>query len=92
MSTGELFLTLIVALFVFGPNKLPMLARHLAQLMIKIEHYKKKASGLWLTLLNEQTLQENTKKAHEADVDYQAEGSGKKNTVHSDVSKPFNRL
>jgi len=71
MSSGQLLLTLLIALLVFGPDKLPMLARHAGQLIARLERYKQQASALWQSQLNEQQLQENTRKAHEADAVYQ---------------------
>ena len=70
MSTGQLLLTLLVALLVFGPDKLPMLARHLGQAIARLERYKQQAIALWQTHSNEQLLQENQRKAHEADAVY----------------------
>lgn len=71
MSSGELILTLFVALLVFGPNKLPMLARHTGLLIAKLERYKQQARALWQAQLSEQQLHENTQKAHAADAVYQ---------------------
>lgn len=71
MSSGQLILTALIALLVFGPNKLPMLARHAGLLMARLERYKHQATALWQAQLNEQKLQENTRKAHAADAVYQ---------------------
>lgn len=71
MSSGQLLLTGLIALLVFGPDKLPMLARHAGLLIARLERYKQQATALWHLLLNEQQLQENTQKANEADVVYQ---------------------
>jgi sec-independent protein translocase protein TatB len=71
MSFGQLFLTTLIALLVFGPDKLPMLARHAGRLIARLERYKQQAITFWQQQLNEQQLQENTRKAHEADVVYQ---------------------
>ena len=70
MSGGELLLTLLVALFVFGPKKLPMLAYHLGKLFGRFNEYKQKAVAFWQQQMNEQQLQENTKKAEKADANY----------------------
>ena len=70
MSTGQLLLTMLVALLVFGPNKLPMLAHHLGRLIARLDHYKQQANSLWQAHLNEQSLQENQRKAREADALY----------------------
>lgn len=71
MSMGQLLLTMLVALLVFGPSKLPMLAQHLGQLMSKLNKYKQQAANLWQTQLNEQHLQENERRAFKADASYQ---------------------
>lgn len=70
MSSGELILTLVVALIVFGPSKLPMLATHLGQLFRKINQFKEQLSSLWLEQLNQIQLQENERKAEEGDKKY----------------------
>lgn len=71
MSAGQLLLTLLIALLVFGPNKLPMLARHAGQLIARLERYKTQAATLWQSQLNTQQLQENSRKAQQADAIYQ---------------------
>ncbi len=76
MSIGQLFLTLFVALIVFGPNKLPMLARHLGLLVAKVERFKKQAYALWQLQLKTQQLQENQQKAYDADAVYQQNRKG----------------
>lgn len=75
MSSGELLLTLIVALIVFGPSKLPMLATHLGQLMRKINELKVRASMLWEEQLKELQLQENERKAEAVDKKYDTDNS-----------------
>ena len=70
MSTGQLLLTLLVALMVFGPNKLPMLAEHLGRFISRLDKYKQQANALWQAQLNQQQLLENESKALEADVAY----------------------
>lgn len=71
MSIGELLLILVVALVVFGPKKLPMVAYHLGMLVGRFNHYKQKALVFWQQQLNEQALQDNLRKAKEADAGYQ---------------------
>lgn len=71
MSSAQLLITMLVTLLVFGPKKLPMLAHHLGQLITRIERYKNQARALWQTQLNEQLLQENQRKALNADALYQ---------------------
>lgn len=73
MSLGEILLTFIVALAVFGPAKLPMLAHHLGKLVAKFNYYKQQADIFWQEQLKQQQLQENIKKARKADAGYQAD-------------------
>lgn len=73
MSSGELLLTLLVALLVFGPNKLPMLAEHLGKLFRHFNSFKQQLHTFWQAQLNEQQLRENTRKAEQADSLYQQE-------------------
>jgi len=68
--SAEILLTLIVALIVFGPNKLPMLARHLGKFIKLFNYYKIKIFLLLQQQLNEQQLEENKKKAESADITY----------------------
>ncbi|KTC64632.1 sec-independent protein translocase protein TatB (plasmid) [Legionella adelaidensis] len=70
MSIGELLIIFIVALFVFGPTKLPMLAEHLAKLIKTVTKIKNDASLFLQNQLNEQQLKENEKKAKTADEQY----------------------
>lgn len=69
--SGELLLIVIVAFIVFGPKKLPMLAQHLGLLLRQVNQLKSKAATLWQEQLNELQLQENKRKAEEADRQYQ---------------------
>jgi len=71
MSTGQLLLTMLVAMLVFGPSKLPMLAKHLALIINRLNQHKQHLMNFWQHQLNEQQLQENNKKAADADVTYQ---------------------
>ena len=73
MSSGELLVILIVALIVFGPKKLSMLATHLGIVMRKLQQMKAQATTLWQQQLNELQLQENQRKAKEADEQYEKE-------------------
>jgi sec-independent protein translocase protein TatB len=70
MSSGELLVTFIVALIAFGPSKLPMLATHLGLLMRKMNQLKEQAAQFWQQQLNEHQLQENQKRAEQADKEY----------------------
>lgn len=75
MSSGELLLIFIVALIVFGPSKLPMLATHLGLLMRKINQLKEQAASFWQQQLNEYQLKENQYKAEQGDKKYRANPS-----------------
>lgn len=75
MSGGELLLTLMVALMVFGPKQLPMVASHLGTLLRRLIRYKEKAKSLWQASLYLEQLQDNTKKAEVADADYNKQRS-----------------
>ncbi|EHL32448.1 Sec-independent protein translocase subunit TatA/TatB [Legionella drancourtii] len=66
----ELLLIFTVALVVFGPTKLPMLAAHLGLLVRKLQQLKTQANTFWQQQLNEYQLQENKRKAEEADQQY----------------------
>ncbi|CEG58970.1 Sec-independent protein translocase subunit TatA/TatB [Legionella fallonii] len=70
MSGGELLLTFIVALIVFGPSKLPMLATHLGLLVRKINQIKVQAAAFWQQQLNEHQLNENQRRAAQGDEQY----------------------
>ena len=79
MSIGELLLTLVVALFVVGPKKMPMVAHHLGKIVARFNGYKQQAATFWQKQLNEQQLQDNTRKAEKADAGYlQDKGVSKK--------------
>lgn len=68
--SGELILIVLVALLVFGPKKLPMLATHLGLVMRQISIWKNKINVLWEQQVQELQLQENQRKADEADKHY----------------------
>lgn len=70
MSVSELLLILLVALVVFGPNKLPMLAKHLGQLMAQYHRYQQRIRDIWPVLLKEHLLQENKNRAEKAERSY----------------------
>ena len=67
MSFAELFLTLLVALLVFSPAKLPKLAYNLGKLARKVNHMKQQWSVFWQQQEQALQLEENLKKAEEAD-------------------------
>jgi sec-independent protein translocase protein TatB len=78
MSAAELLLILIVALLVFGPSKMPMLARHLAKSYRLISHYQQQVSAFLQEQLKEQQLQDNLQKAKKADDQYQQKSDSSK--------------
>lgn len=68
--SGEILLILLVALVVFGPNKLPLLANHLGKLFHALNHLKQQLQNFWQQQCQEHQLEENTRKANEADLKY----------------------
>ncbi|KTD52032.1 TatB protein (twin arginine translocation) [Legionella quinlivanii] len=73
MNSAELLVIAIVAVIVFGPGKLPMLAEHLGKLFRQFNRFRDQASQFWQQQMNEQQLKENERKAKEADSVYQRE-------------------
>lgn len=73
MNLSEVILILIIALVVFGPKKLPMLAIHLAMGLRFFNQIKDKGQLLWEQVLKEQSLLENEHKAQIADHQYQTQ-------------------
>ncbi len=71
MSVGELLLTMVVALAVFGPKKLPMVAHHMGKLVGRFNSFKQQAAAFWQQQQSEQQLQENIRKAEKADAGYE---------------------
>lgn len=69
--SSELLLILIVALVVFGPKKLPMVAQHLGKLVARLNTYKQQFDVFWQQQLHQQQLQDNIRKAEKADSNYQ---------------------
>lgn len=68
--SSELLLIFIVTVIVFGPKKLPMLAQHLGLFIGKFNQFKNNITLLWQQQLKELQLQENKRKAEEADKCY----------------------
>ena len=68
MSIGEFILTVLVAFVVFGPKKLPMLARDAGLLLARFNRYKVQMIDIWKRQVNELQLQENIRKAEVADA------------------------
>ncbi|KTD18599.1 sec-independent protein translocase protein TatB [Legionella lansingensis] len=81
MSGGEILLTIVVAIIVFGPNKLPMLAEHLGKLFRHFAALKQQATTFWQEQLNQQQLQDNLRKAERADALYQRAGDVEEQSV-----------
>lgn len=67
MNLAELLLTLVIALIVFGPERLPSVARHLGKLFGYANRYKQRALQWWEEQKKELQLQENIKKAEQID-------------------------
>ena len=70
MSMAELLLTLMVAVCVFGPTKLPMLARHLARLLHHVQQYRQQWHVFCQQQIQQIQLEDNTKKAALVDRQY----------------------
>lgn len=70
MSMGELFITLVVALIVFGPDKLPELANKLGKLFSQAQAVKTNLTQAIRQKELEWQLEENVRKANEADKSY----------------------
>jgi sec-independent protein translocase protein TatB len=70
MSSGELLLTALVASLVLGPKQLPVVARQMGLLLRQLTHYKQQFSLFLAEQDQERQLQENLKKAAEADQHY----------------------
>lgn len=70
MSTGELALTALVALIVLGPERLPTAMRQLASLVKKAKTLQRQFGMLLEEHHPAQQLEENLKKAEEADKKY----------------------
>lgn len=68
--SGELLLILLVSLIVFGPQKLPMLATHLGQLIKHLQHWRNQLNQVWEEQSRTLELKENQAKAQEADKLY----------------------
>lgn len=70
MNLSELVLTTVIALIVFGPKKLPLLAQHVGLLLNQIQHYKQLLLQFWETQQQHLQLQQNIEKAKKADKKY----------------------
>lgn len=73
MTTGELLLTALVALVVFGPKQLPMLARRLGRITRQTEQMKQRLTHYLENQHNQIQLGERLKKANIADKAYQSD-------------------
>lgn len=70
MISSELLVILLVACVVFGPNKLPMLARHLGLVFRHVSHFREQLNQFWQQQVSSQQLLHNQHKAEEADALY----------------------
>lgn len=66
----ELLLIICVALLVFDPKKLPMLAKHIGMLRKTLQHYHQKWQALQEQVAREATLHIREEQAREADKHY----------------------
>lgn len=71
MSLAEMLVILSVSLMVFGPKKLPMLARHLGFWFGKFRRWQEQWHTFWQMKTKEIELFENEKKAEISDALYQ---------------------
>lgn len=78
MSLAELLLILLIALVVFGPNKLPMLAQHIGQMLALYQRYKQKTTDFIQTQYQQEQLHQNRKKAQQADLSYATDNTPNK--------------
>lgn len=74
INTSEVLVILLVALIVFGPSKLPMLARHLGLALAKINDLKALTASFIEQEAAKQQLKENLRRAEEAELQ-RGEGS-----------------
>ncbi len=70
MSASECLVTLGVALGIFGPKKLPLLAQHLGWCMNKINTLKQYYQQQWHHYREQLALQERIEQAQQADHQY----------------------
>lgn len=75
MSLSELLLILIVALVVFGPDKLPELAKTLGRLFLKMQRLKERFSHLLYEQKQQFQLHDNISKAEAAEKKHRASTS-----------------
>lgn len=71
MSIAETLVILVVTLVVFGPEKLPELAKHFGKFAAKSKHLKSQLAEMWQQQQLQFELDENIKKAEAADKKYQ---------------------
>lgn len=72
MSSGQIFLTLAVAVVVLGPDKLPLFARHVGHVVRYYRRLQRSLLRIWQQEMNTQQLQKNIERACEADMKYRA--------------------
>ena len=77
--SGELLVILVVALIVFGPDKLPGLACKLGKVIKSYQKIKHRATTIWQEQESLYQLNENIAKAHKADKKYKSTNLEKQN-------------
>ncbi len=70
MHLSEIALIFLVALIVFSPEKLPMLAKHLGSFIAWVNRQKKSLEINLDSFIKNDTLKENELKAREAEKKY----------------------
>jgi Sec-independent protein translocase protein TatA len=63
ISMSEIALIGLVSLFAFGPKQFPQLVRLISHGLIHIQRVRSYLANQWETMLKQQTLLENQKKA-----------------------------
>ena len=77
MILGELLVILVVSVVVFGPNKLPMVAKHLGMAVRQFNGWKFQWQTVWQNILLAQQLEENQQKANAVDDIYLQQNKSK---------------
>lgn len=91
MNIGECGVIVGVALCVFGPKQLSTLVKHAGRLAAWFNQEKFRLMSGFKAYIQTQQLEENTKKAEEADVLYSKSSAVKFEGKHSDASTESRR-